>query len=57
MLSLQKENEKITFYKVKAGDSLEKIAKANNTTVDKIKKINSMQQDLIVIGQEIKIPR
>ena len=44
------------FYKVRSGDSLEKIAKFNKTTVDKIKKLNGMDQDLIVVGQEIKIP-
>jgi LysM repeat protein len=43
-------------YKVRHGDSLEKIAKANKTSVDKIKKLNEIQVDLIVIGQEIKIP-
>lgn len=43
-------------YKVRLGDSLEKIAKVNKTTVEKIKKINSIDQDLIVVGQELKIP-
>ena len=57
VVSLQKDNEKIFFYKVKAGDSLERIAKVHKTTVDHLKKINGLQQDLIVIGQEIKIPK
>ncbi|MBN2480052.1 MAG: LysM peptidoglycan-binding domain-containing protein [Parachlamydiales bacterium] len=43
-------------YKVKSGDSLEKIAKQNNVSVDSIKKINDLDSDLIVIGQELKIP-
>ena len=43
-------------YKVRPGDSLEKIAKACQTTVEKIKKLNSLEQDLIVVGQELKIP-
>ncbi len=43
-------------YKVKAGDSLEKIAKTYNTNVEELKKINSLDQDLIVIGQELKVP-
>jgi hypothetical protein len=43
-------------YKVKNGDSLEKIAKSNRTTVEKIKKLNQMDQDLIVVGQELQIP-
>src|SRR3990167_7856083 len=40
-------------YKVRSGDSLEKIAKAHKTSVEKIKKLNSLDNDLIVIGQEI----
>ncbi|MBI5346294.1 MAG: LysM peptidoglycan-binding domain-containing protein [Chlamydiae bacterium] len=44
-------------YKVKQGDSLEKIAKANNVTVDALKKYNRLENDLIVVGQELKIPR
>jgi LysM repeat protein len=43
-------------YKVRPGDSLEKIARAHKIGVDKIKKINDLTQDLIVVGQELKIP-
>ncbi len=43
-------------YKVKPGDSLEKIARAHKTSVEQIKKLNDLGQDLIVIGQELKIP-
>lgn len=43
-------------HRVKPGDSLDKIARAHKTSVEKIKKINSLEQDLIVIGQELKIP-
>lgn len=43
-------------YKVKAGDSLEKIARTHRTAVDKIKKLNDLDHDLIVVGQELKIP-
>ena len=43
-------------YRVKPGDSLEKIARAHKTAVDKIKKLNGLDQDLIVVGQELKIP-
>lgn len=43
-------------YRVKPGDSLEKIARAHKTAVEKIKKINGLDQDLIVVGQELKIP-
>lgn len=44
-------------YKVCAGDSLEKIAKTHNTTVEKIKKLNQLENDKIVVGQELKIPQ
>lgn len=43
-------------YKVKAGDSLEKIARTNKTSVEAIKRMNNLTSTKIVIGQEIKIP-
>ena len=43
-------------YKVKPGDSLERIAKAHKTDVAALKQINQLQQDLIVIDQELKLP-
>jgi LysM repeat protein len=42
-------------YKVKSGDSLEKIAKKNNTTVERIKKTNHLTSDLIIVGDELYI--
>jgi N-acetylmuramoyl-L-alanine amidase len=42
-------------YKVVKGDTLSKIAKNNNTTVDKLKKDNKLTSDLIKIGQIIKL--
>lgn len=42
-------------YIVKAGDSLEKIARANHTSVEEIKKRNGLTKDTIVPGQEIKL--
>ncbi len=44
-------------YKVKSGDSLEKIAKNYKTTVEMLKKVNNLDHDLIVVGQELKIPK
>ncbi|EKE08435.1 MAG: hypothetical protein ACD_17C00167G0004 [uncultured bacterium] len=43
-------------YKVKAGDSLDKIARIHQTSIEKIKELNNLNHDLIVIGQELKIP-
>lgn len=43
-------------YRVKKGDSLEKIAKDFETNIEEIKRINHLNNDLIVIGQELKIP-
>ncbi len=42
-------------YKVKAGDSLEKIAKQNQTSVKKLKELNNLTSDQIIIGQKLKI--
>ncbi|HSW72039.1 MAG TPA: LysM peptidoglycan-binding domain-containing protein [Chlamydiales bacterium] len=58
-LNLQKESNDsplIKIYKVRAGDSLEKIAKAHQTNSQYLKKINQLEKDLIQVGQEIKVP-
>lgn len=41
---------------VKSGETLEKIAKKYNITVDKLKKINNLKKDLIFSGQQLQIP-
>lgn len=45
-------------YQVKPGDSLEKIARRNHTTVAKLKEINHLtnNKDLIIVGQKLKLP-
>lgn len=43
-------------YRVKAGDSLEKIARINQTTVAVIKDLNGLNHDRIVVGQVLKMP-
>ncbi|MCX6989882.1 MAG: LysM peptidoglycan-binding domain-containing protein [Chlamydiae bacterium] len=43
-------------YKVKAGDSLEKISRIHNTSVESLKKANNLSSTKIVIGQDIRIP-
>jgi LysM repeat protein len=49
-------SEAYKIYKVRSGDSLEKIARSHKTAVERIKKLNGLDQDLIVVGQELKIP-
>ena len=43
-------------YRVKTGDSLEKIARLHHTSVDAIKRLNRLDKDKIVVGQELKVP-
>jgi LysM repeat protein len=43
-------------YQVRAGDTIEKIARFHQTTAERIKKANDLKQDLIVVGQELVIP-
>lgn len=49
---------KTTTYTVKSGDSLEKIARRNGTTVDALRKANGMSKNAshIDVGQKIKVP-
>jgi LysM repeat protein len=53
---LKQEKANYVAYTVKPGDSLEKIAKRNKINVEALKTFNNLQQDLIVIGQELRIP-
>lgn len=43
-------------YVVKAGDSLYSIAKKYGTTVDNLRRFNSLNSDLLSVGQKIRIP-
>lgn len=44
-------------YRVRTGDTLEKIARKNNTTIDAIKELNQLRsEDFIIAGQELLIP-
>ncbi|CDZ79829.1 autolysin [Candidatus Rubidus massiliensis] len=43
-------------YKVKNGDSLEKIAKFHQTTIQALKEANHLTNDKIIVGQTIQIP-
>lgn len=41
---------------VAKGDTLEKIAKANQTTIATLKKANQLQSEKLSIGQQLKVP-
>lgn len=43
-------------YRVKSGDSLEKIARAQGTTIQVLKDLNNLANDRINIGQVLKLP-
>lgn len=45
-----------TLYMVKAGDALSKIARAQGSTVDAIRKANGLKGDAIRVGQKLMIP-
>jgi len=55
--TIKSDSSNYIIYKVKAKDSLERIAKANNVSVQAIMQINNLDNDLIVIGQKLKIPK
>ncbi len=48
--------DSLTLYKVKAGDSLEKIARLYKISVTSLKEANNLSHNKIIIGQELKIP-
>jgi LysM repeat protein len=52
-----KKNQASYEYKVKKGDSLERIAKKYNVTIKKIKEANNLKSDLIVVGQKLHVPQ
>lgn len=52
--SLTKEGEKL-IYVVKKGDNLYVIAKSFNTTVQKIKRLNNLQSNMLNVGQKLVI--
>lgn len=54
--SLQKDKLDTSLYKVKAGDSLEKIARIYKVSITSLKEENNLSNNKIMIGQELKIP-
>lgn len=49
-------NEMDVVYTVKPGDSLYRIALANNITVDQLRKYNNLTSDMLSVGQKLRIP-
>jgi LysM repeat protein len=45
-----------TAYKVKAGDSLEKIARHHRVSLSALKECNHLEGDKITVGQSLHIP-
>ncbi|ABO66570.1 cell wall hydrolase [Geobacillus thermodenitrificans] len=45
-----------TYYQVKKGDTLWKIAKQYHTTVAKLKSLNKLKSDMVHIGKKLKVP-
>lgn len=43
-------------YRVQPGDTLEKIAKSQKTTIQALKEKNKLSQDKIIVGQKLAIP-
>lgn len=51
----QATSQRVKSYRVKAGDSLEKIAKTQHISIETLRKINNLTSDKIMIGQELKV--
>lgn len=51
-----KKNEETNVYVVKSGDSLWSIARKFNSTVNEIKRLNSLQSNILSIGQRLVVP-
>ncbi len=49
-------NTGVAYYTVRSGDSLDKISRMYKTNVESIKQMNDLTSDLIVVGQELKVP-
>lgn len=54
--STSSESSGMRSYRVRSGDSLEKIARSQGTTISAIKDANNMVNDKIIVGQNLRIP-
>ncbi len=55
--SIDADGHPLQSYRVKAGDSLEKIAKEHRTSVESLRKMNHLSNDLILAGQDLLVPK
>lgn len=55
--SQELDKQELLSYTVKEGDSLQKISKTYAVTVEDLKKVNRLKDDLIISGQTLLIPR
>ena len=51
-----KEEKPLKTYVVRSGDSLDKIARLYETSIEELKKLNQLTNDLIMVGQELIVP-
>ena len=57
IFSLETSKNDLHSYTIKEGDSLQKISKQHSITIEDLKKINHLKDDLIFSGQTILVPR
>ena len=55
--TIQSESNNYSYYTVQKDDTLYQIAKKYNTTTEKIKQLNNLNNILLSIGQKLKIPK
>jgi len=48
-------SESTGYYLVKSGDSLSKIAREHNMTIEELKRLNNLQSDIIRVGQQLTV--
>lgn len=56
VLQINKGDTSAKTYKVKPGDSLEKIARHHQTSIYILKELNNLTNDKIIVGQTLKLP-
>ena len=47
---------KVSHYRIRSGDTLSEVARANRTSVRKLMQYNGLRDDRVIVGQTIRIP-